>query len=354
MRYPDRLDALAGRLERPLLVTRLVNIRYLTGFTGSSASLYVDPGGEAVFLTDGRYGEMAEGLVAGIPSVSLRVSTSGMWDHLAAAVGGAAEVALEAHDAAWDFVTTFADKTGAQPVASKGLVEAGRRTKDAEEIDALSAAAAAGDAAFRSLRDLLAASETEAELGWALVDTMRREGAEAAGWEPIVAAGPGASIPHYRAGTRPIGGGLLLLDYGCTVEGYHSDMTRTVWIEGPPDEQMAEVYDAVAASQRAGIEAIAPGVACGAVDEAVRTVLRERGYEEYFLHSTGHGVGLEIHEEPWVRLGNEDPLRAGDAVTVEPGVYLPGVGGVRIEDMVLVTDDGPVVLTHSSREFPLS
>jgi Xaa-Pro aminopeptidase len=131
-------------------------------------------------------------------------------------------------------------------------------------------------------------------------------------------------------------------------------MSRTVWIEGRPDERMADVFDAVAASQRAGIEAIAPGIACGAVDEAVREVLRARGYEEHFLHSTGHGGGLEIHEEPWVRRGNDDPLRAGDAVTVEPGVYLPGVGGVRIEDMVLVTDDGPVVLTHSSREFALS
>jgi Xaa-Pro aminopeptidase len=353
MRYADRVDALAGRLERPLLVTKLVNIRYLTGFTGSSAFLFVDPGGDAVFLTDGRYGEMAEGLLAGLPSVSLRVSTTGMWDEMKTAVGGAAEVSLEAHDVAWDFVTTFADKTGANPLPSKGLVEAGRRTKDAEEVDALAAAAAAGDAAFGALRDLLAGAGSEAELGWALVDAMRRAGAEAAGWEPIVAAGPGASIPHYRAGGRPVGDGLLLLDYGCTVEGYHSDMTRTVWIDGHPDERMADVYDAVAASQRAGIEAIAPGVACGAVDEAVRAVLRDRGYEEHFLHSTGHGVGLEIHEEPWVRRGNDDSLRVGDAVTVEPGVYLPGVGGVRIEDMVLVTDEGPVVLTHSPREFAL-
>jgi len=180
---------------------------------------------------------------------------------------------------------------------------------------------------------------------------MRRQGGDPAEWEPIVAAGAAASIPHYRAGDQPLGEGLLLLDYGCTVDGYHSDMSRTLWLSGEPEERMRDVYDAVARAQQAGIEAVAPGVACGDIDEAARSVLRERGYEEQFVHSTGHGVGLEIHELPWVRRGNDDPLRVGDVVTVEPGVYLPGLGGVRIEDMVLVTEDGPELLTSSPREF---
>ena len=180
---------------------------------------------------------------------------------------------------------------------------------------------------------------------------MRSRGGENASWEPIVAAGAGASIPHYRSGRKPVGRGLLLLDYGCVVDGYHSDMSRTVWLEGEPDEDLVRVYQRVLESQEAGIAAVAPGVACGAIDEACREVLRGYGYEKQFLHSTGHGVGLEIHEPPWVRRGNEDLLQEGDVITVEPGVYLPGIGGVRIEDMVVVRGAGPEVLTKSHKEF---
>jgi Xaa-Pro aminopeptidase len=354
MNHADRLDALGGRLDRPLLVTALTNIRYLTGFTGSSAFLFIDPGAGSTFVTDGRYGEAAETLIAGLPGVALRVYTSGQWDALADVMDGAAEVAVEAHDATWDFVRTLRERTGVDPVATTGIVEEGRRGKDAEEIAALRAAAAAGDAAFAALRELLSTASTEAELGRELIGAMRRHGAEAAEWEPIVAAGAAASLPHYRAGPAPLGAGLLLLDYGCIVEGYHSDMSRTVWLSGAPEGRLADVYDAVAAAQQAGIEAVAPGVRCGAVDEAARSVLDDRGYGEQFLHSTGHGVGLDIHEQPWVRRGNDDPLREGDVITVEPGVYLPGLGGVRIEDMVLVADTGAVVLTTSSREFELT
>jgi Xaa-Pro aminopeptidase len=350
MNHAARLEALRQRLDAPLLVSHAPNLRYLTGFTGSLGYLFVALEGEAVFITDGRYGELAAPLVDALGDARLAVSTKGLWPTIAETVAGHGTVALEAAGVTWDFAAAFERETGLTPVAGGGVVEEARRTKDAEEIDALRAAAAAGDAAFTRLGELVASAATEAELGWRIIDAMRAEGAAAAGWEPIVAAGAGASIPHYRSGTNPLGSGLLLLDYGCTVDGYHSDMSRTVPLDGAFDGEMARVYRAVAESQQAGIDAIAPGVACGDVDEACRAVLRSYGYEEHFLHSTGHGVGLEIHEAPWLRRGNDDPLRVGDVVTVEPGVYLPGVGGVRIEDMVLVTSDGPDVLTTSSRE----
>lgn len=351
MNHRRRLNALRTSIEAPLLVSRLPNLRYLTGFTGSNGFLMVRPGGQATFITDGRYGELAEALVADLDDTDLVVYTSGLWDVFRDATAGLGAVTLEADGVMWQFATDFGRETGTDPVAGGGAVERLRRTKDDDEIAALVAAARAGDAAFTALRGMVSRATTEREVGWKLIDAMRAHGGDAAGWEPIVAAGAGASIPHYRSGRKPIGSGLLLLDYGCVVDGYHSDMSRTVWLEGEPDDEMTRVYRAVLESQEAGIAAVAPGVSCGAVDEACREVLRGYGYEKQFLHSTGHGVGLEIHEPPWVRRGNDDPLQPGDVVTVEPGVYLPGIGGVRIEDMVAVTAEGHRVLTESAKEM---
>lgn len=350
MNHAKRLDALRGAIDAPLVVSKAPNLAYLTGFTGSSGWLFVRPSGDATFITDGRYGELAQGLVDALPSTDLVVYTSGMWDVFRSLVGGLDGVGLESDDVTWQFAQDFGTETGVEVTAAAGAVERLRRTKDADEVSALQAAADAGDAAFSALGSFAEASMTEEAFGWRLIDEMRKAGGQAAGWEPIVAAGAGASIPHYRSGTKPIGSGLLLLDYGCTVQGYHSDMSRTVWLSGTPQGEMERVYRAVLESQEAGIAAVAPGVTCGSIDEACREVLRGYGYEEQFLHSTGHGVGLEIHEPPWVRRGNDDPLAPGDAITVEPGVYLPGIGGVRIEDMVLVTDTGSKVLTNSSKE----
>jgi Xaa-Pro aminopeptidase len=354
MQHAERMRALSGALEAPLLVTTLPNIRYLTGFAGTSAYLLVLPDGGGTFLTDGRYGEAAELLVAALDGVDLVVSSGPLWDSLGAILQGRDGLGVEAAGVTWEFVRTLREKTGLDPVPASGPVEALRRVKDDDEVAALGAAARAGDLAFAGLATLLEGTPTEQDLGWALTAEMRRHGGEPADWAPIVAIGPGGSIPHYESGPVPVDEGMLLLDYGCIVGGYHSDMSRTVWLGSDPDPEMARVYRAVAESQQAGIDAVAAGVACGDVDEAVRQVLRGYGYEEQFLHSTGHGVGLEIHEEPWVRRGNEDRLQVGNVVAVEPGVYLAGIGGVRIEDMVLVTEDGPVVLTESSREMMLA
>jgi len=351
MRYRARIDALARHLEGPLLVTRGPNLRYLLGYSGSNGYLLVHPDGQAVFLTDGRYGESARSLVDGLPQTELRVYSGDLWKALGGVLSGLERVGLEAPGVTWEFVRGVEEKAGVSADATCGLVEDLRRTKDEDELAALHAAAAATDAAFGGLSRLLEGAETEDDLAWGLVAEMRRHGGDRADWEAIVAAGAGASVPHYETGRVPLGRGLLLLDYGCVVDGYHSDMSRTVWLDGAPDPAMERVYRVVLEAEQAGVAALRPGVSGHDVDEAVRAVLRREGYEEQFLHSTGHGVGLEIHEEPWLRRGNQDSLRVGDVVTVEPGVYLPGEGGVRIEDMVLVTEEGPVVLTGSAREL---
>ena len=350
MRYRARLDALVGRLGAPLLVTRGPNLRYLVGYSGSNGYLLVCPDGRTSFLTDGRYGESARALLDGLP-VELTVYSGDLWKALGGLLAGLERVGLEAAGVTWEFVRGVEEKAGVAVDATAGLVEGLRRTKDEGELAALRDAAAATDAAFGALGRLLEAAATEDDLAWGLVAEMRRHGGDRADWEVIVAAGAGASVPHYETGRVALERGLLLLDYGCVVEGYHSDMSRTVWLEGAPDPRLERVHRVVLEAEQAGVAAARPGVTAHDVDEAVRAVLRREGYEEQFLHSTGHGVGLEIHEEPWLRRGNQDPLRVGDVVTVEPGVYLPGEGGVRIEDMVLVTEEGPVVLTGSAREL---
>ncbi len=350
MNHAGRLDRLRSELERPLLVTSLVNIRYLTGFTGSNAFLVVD-GERTVFLTDGRYGEVAEPLVSELDGVGLQVYASGLHERLADAVEGDS-LELEAPHVSWSFVRALGERFSGELVPGSGRVEKLRMVKDADELDALQRAAAAGDAAFGELAYLWEGAETEHDVAEGLIAAMVAAGADRTEWPPIVAAGPHAARPHHRAGQGPVPPGLLLVDYGCEVEGYHSDMTRTVWLgKGAPAPDMAAIHAAVLESNQAGIDAVAPGVSAAAVDKACRDVLAAHGYAEYFVHSTGHGCGLEIHEAPSVRRESGDVLEPGHVITIEPGVYLPGIGGVRIEDMVVVTETGGEVLTASNKEL---
>jgi len=348
MHYAARVDRLRRELSEPLLVTNLTNLRYLTGFTGSNGFLFVHNEG-ATFVTDGRYGEIAGRLVGDLPDTDLVVYTDAVHTHLATVIGDVDRVGLEAGNVTWDFMRTLEEKTAAHLVATTGVVETLRRTKDDAELTALRAAAAAGDTAFEALPQLLDASATERDLGDALIDTMQAAGGSRAGWEPIVAVDANAALPHHRAGATNIGPGVLLLDYGCTVDGYHSDMSRTVVVDGSGDKEFARVYEAVLESNQAGIASVKPGVRAGDIDEVCRRVLRDYGYEEHFIHSTGHGVGLDIHEAPSVRRGSQDILEPGHVVTIEPGVYLSGRFGVRIEDMVAVTATGGDVLTGAHR-----
>ncbi len=346
--YNQRIARLRKAIEQPLLVTFLPNIRYLTGFTGSSAFVFVSQE-RFVFITDGRYAELGGRLTAEIEGAELVEYRTGLADVLVEQFEGSQSVGLEAQDVNWGFVHGLKNKTKADLVPTKGVVEKLREIKDEAEIESLAAAARSGDRAFDDIRALAAGAATEGDLGWALINAMRNAGARQAGWPPIAAAGANAALPHHLSESDPIGNGLLLLDYGCTVDGYHSDMSRTIWLQGTPDDETKRMHQAVLEAQEAGIAAVRPGVTGREVDEACRAVLRKYGLEENFVHSTGHGVGLEIHEGPRLAVTSDDVLVPGNVVTVEPGVYVPGFGGVRIEDMVAVTDDGHRVLTESNK-----
>lgn len=350
MNHSARVSRLLEDLEQPLLVSSLVNIRYLTGFTGSNAFLYATPDG-CTFVTDGRYGEVAGALVADLPGMELSVYSANLYGRLVELFGPAEAVRLEAAHVTWEIQQSLASRFAGSLEPSVGVVEGYRLRKDDDEVAALRSAAAAGDHAFSMVDALATASDTEADLGEALIAAMGERGGERAGWPPIVAVGANAARPHHRSGEGMMSDGLLLLDYGCVVDGYHSDMTRTVWRGEGSDDETARVYAAVLESNEAGIAAVEPGTPAGDVDRACREVLAGYGYEKDFLHSTGHGVGLDIHEGPSVRKGSTEILEPGQVITVEPGVYLPGKLGVRIEDMVLVTDTGGEVLTTSSKEM---
>jgi Xaa-Pro aminopeptidase len=334
-----------------LLVTRLPNIRYLTGFTGSAAVLLVSPEA-AVFVTDGRYEEQSHEQLdaAGVSArIEIAPTAAAQRDVLVPAAGPCERLGLEAHGVTWAQQRTYADWfAGAELVPTDGVVEALRRVKEPAEVARIRAACSIADDALAELLPTLAAAPTERDFALELEFAMRRRGASGNSFDPIIASGPNGAKPHARPTDRPIGRGeLVVIDFGCIVDGYCSDMTRTVSV-GDPGPEARRVWDVVAASQRAGRDAVRAGVDCVAVDRASRDVIDAAGWGERFAHGTGHGVGLEIHEAPRVAKTASGTLEAGAVVTVEPGVYLPGVGGVRIEDTLVVTPDGAEALT----EFP--
>jgi Xaa-Pro aminopeptidase len=354
----------AGRAERlrggfdaaqidALLVTDLTNIRYLTGFTGSAALLLVGADG-LTFVTDGRYGEQsAAQLAAAGVDATIEVTGTGQQAALAAAVAaaGITRLGLEADHVTWAAATRY-DETWFPAVtvtATTGLVAARREIKDDGEIDRLAAACAIADAALAEVRPRLLDGPTEREFGLELDAAMRRLGADDVSFETIVASGPNGALPHHRPSGRTIADGdLVVIDFGALVDGYHSDMTRTVMV-GEPTPTQARMYEVVADAQAAGVAAVVAGVEARAVDAACREVIAAAGWEDAFLHGTGHGVGLDIHEDPRVGQTSTATLADRCVVTVEPGVYLPEHGGVRIEDTVVVTSDGARPITHTHK-----
>jgi len=363
-RVRDTLAEVSTDEGRPdgLLVTGSANIRWLTGFTGSAGVLLVTRD-RAVLTSDGRYRtQAAEQLTAGGVGEQVAVCIGGVTtqhDALAEAAGDAEVLALEAADVTWAGLQSWERVFSPRLlVPTQGVVEELRMVKDDGEVARMERAAAIADAALDSVLHLLGDAGagrggplTEADFAAALDHAMRVLGADDRAFETIVASGENSAKPHARPGRRVLRpGDPVVVDFGATYDGYRSDMTRTICLGGPPTGELATVFDVVAASQSAGVAAVAPGVTAGDVDSVCRDVIAGAGWAERFEHGTGHGVGLDIHERPSVGAGSTAILQPGTVVTVEPGVYLPALGGVRIEDTLVVTGSGSRPLTRFPKE----
>ncbi|WP_127783146.1 Xaa-Pro peptidase family protein [Rhodococcus sp. X156] len=337
-----------------LLVTDLLNVRYLTGFTGSAGALLVSATDEerTVFCTDGRYRSQS---AQQVPDLRRDIDPP-CAQHLGrlAATTGVGTLGFESHVLTVDLhAEVAAAAEGVQLVRAPGLVEQLRLVKDEGELELLRAACRAGD---RALAELLAdggvrVGRTEVEVARDLEQRMRDAGADGPSFETIVAAGASSAVPHHRPTANVLApGDFVKIDFGALVGGYHSDMTRTM-VLGEPAAWQREIYDLVHTAQAAGCEAVRVGAEAAAVDAAARSIIVDAGYGEYFSHGLGHGVGLEIHEAPGIGPRSTGMLPAGAAVTVEPGVYLQGRGGVRIEDTLVVTGAMPELLTMTTKEL---
>lgn len=334
-----------------MLVTDLVNVRYLTGYSGSNGLALVGPQ-TRTFITDFRYVEQAadevdpsferirapqellEAVAAALPSAELRLGFE------------TAHLSVREHRRLHELLPE-----GIELVETQGLVEDLRAVKDEAEIERIRAATELADAALMEVLEQGLVGRTERQVALALEVAMRERGAERPSFETIVAAGPHGALPH--AGAREVRiepGQLVVVDWGAQLDGYCSDCTRT-FATGEPSERAREAYALTLSAQLAGLEGVRVGAGGREVDAGARRLIDDAGHGEHFGHGLGHGVGLEIHEAPRLSQRSEDTLAAGNVVTVEPGVYLPGELGVRIEDLVVVREQGPEILTSLSKEL---
>ncbi|MBC6461023.1 M24 family metallopeptidase [Actinomadura sp. HBU206391] len=345
----DRLAQVVARRDaEAALITDLVNVRYLTGLASSNAALLMYADGASVLCTDGRYVGIAASACPELELIVDRLTARALVAH--AAAGGVRRLAFEAHALTVEAHGELAEEAPSLVPLGRAVEEL-RRVKDEAEIDLLREACAITDQAFADVHTMIAPGVTEREVAIALERRMVDLGAERPAFESIVASGPNGAIPHHRAGARAIGAGdLVTMDFGALCGGYHADMTRTVAV-GRVAEWQRSVYDLVATAQRAGCEAAVPDAEVGAVDSAARDIIKEAGHGDDFTHGLGHGVGLEIHEAPLLGYDKTGKLVDRVAITAEPGVYLAGRGGVRIEDTLVVRADGPELLTKTTKEL---
>lgn len=351
----NRLKCLARRLQAEdlpaIFVTDAANRRYLTGFTGSAGMLLVDTEG-AWLLTDSRYTQQAE---AEAPDCCIVPSSEDPYETLTDTLKerGISRVGFEAHQVTFDAHRRMSEKVACvEWIPTTQMVEQLRLIKDEEELVVMGRAADIADRALEEILPAVAPGRAEEDVALDLEFCMRRMGAEGLSFPLIVASGARSSLPHGRASEKIVEkGDFITFDYGARYRGYCSDATRTVAV-GSADEEQRRVYDTVLRAQEAAVAHVRPGRTGREVDSVARDIIEEAGYGQYFGHGLGHGVGLAVHEGPSLsqRRGNVE-LEPGMVVTVEPGIYIPGWGGVRIEDLVVVTDSGCDILTSVGKEL---
>jgi Xaa-Pro aminopeptidase/Xaa-Pro dipeptidase len=334
-----------------LLFLDMKNIRYLTGFTGSEGALYVGPDCR-VLLVDGRYTTQARAEAGGFEVNQYQSKMDGLVDvisrHGCGVIGFEAETMTVA---TWTALKERLPGLTFRPLREE--LEALRAVKDEEEIARIREAAAIASQAFSAVLERVRPGMTEREIAADMDNAIRRGGAQDVSFPTIVASGANSALPHARPHGRAVRpGDLLTIDFGAVVEGYHSDETCTFAL-GRADAKQERVYQVVKEAHDRAIEAVRAGVACRAIDAAARSWIEGRGFGESFMHGTGHGVGLDVHEYPRLAAQSQAVLEAGMVVTVEPGVYLPGLWGVRIEDLVVVQKDGCALLSKIPKEFKI-
>jgi Xaa-Pro aminopeptidase len=340
----SRIQRLAALLDQPLLVTSLVNVRYLTGLASSNAAVLVEPDGDATLYTDFRYAERAGAL-----DIRFERTARAVIGDLATRLAGRT-IGVESH------VLTVAshealEQGGVETVSQTGHVERLRAVKEPGELETIRQAAAISDAVFGALAEERFVGRTERELAWRIRELFHEHGSSELSFDALVASAENGASPHAEVRDVAIPANTLVtIDAGCRVDGYASDCTRTYATGDLPDE-LARAYEVCLEAQLAGLEAFGPGANARDVDAASRDVIAAAGWGEQFGHGLGHGIGLEVHEAPAVRPESTDTLEPGHVASCEPGIYLPGVGGVRIEDMVLVTDEGAERLTQVGKEL---
>ncbi|HEV2590937.1 MAG TPA: Xaa-Pro peptidase family protein [Gaiellaceae bacterium] len=338
------LAALGERIDKPLLVTNLVNVKYLVGFESSNAALLVQPGGDTTLYTDFRYAEAAKA-VDGVEVVMTKRSLLG---DVASRLSGSVQFESSAvSHASWKELSSGS----AELVPVTGVVEGLRAVKSEDEVAKIKRAAQIADRAFEALTAETFVGRSEREVAWRLRELLHAHGSDALSFESIVASGPNGALPHGRPTDKIIAPGeLVTVDWGCGFEGYYSDSTRTVSTGGISD-RLREIYEVCLRAQVAACEGLRAGVTGVDGDALARDVIEAAGYGGEFGHGLGHGLGLEVHEAPTLSTASTYPLEPGNVVTVEPGIYLPGVGGVRIEDDVVVRENGVELLTSFPKQL---
>ncbi|WKD59206.1 M24 family metallopeptidase [Corynebacterium caspium] len=356
-RFSKRRRAIAAQLASKridaLLVTSSVGLRYFSGFTGSNGALLIPKDLRAKIATDGRYTTQIAAEVPDIAAIIARPPAEALLETL----NGYVRVGFEANTVTYEQLQQFARAAGDEValIPVSGEIEQLRAIKDPVELQSLREVAALATEAFEELIAAggIAPGRTELEVAADLEYRMRSKGAQRPSFDTIVASGPNGAMPHHSAGKRILAtGDLVTIDFGAYLDGYNSDMTRTVGL-GKISSELEELYDLVYQAQIAGVAAALPGTSLAEVDKTCRDIIEEAGFGQYFNHSTGHGIGLEVHEYPWAATSGTGELVENQTLTIEPGIYIPGKGGVRIEDTLIITAGKPETITTAPKELRL-